>query len=63
MRMLLLESEEMKAVLGRPCVMEKLQDNSLYWGLEKEQQQPLSEKCTITPLDATPFPATMFYRP
>ena len=58
MRILLRESEEMNAVLGRPCV-EKLQDQ--YLGLE--QAQPLSEKCTITPLDATPFPTTIFCRP
>lgn len=61
MRMLLLESEEMNAVLGRPCVMEKLQDDQ-YWGLEQEQQ-PLSEKCTITPLDSTPLPTTIFSSP
>ena len=59
MRMLLLESEEMNAVLGCPCVMEKLQDQ--YWGLE--QEQPLSEKCTITPLGATPFLTTILCRP
>ena len=61
MRILLHESEEMNAVLGRPCVMEKQQDDQ-YWGFEQEQQ-PLSEKCTITPLDATPFPTMIFCRP
>lgn len=56
MRIVLDRSEMMKAALGGPCVMEKLQD---LWG---SQEHPLSEKCTITPLDATPLPTRIFSR-
>ena len=56
MRIILDRSETMKAVLGRPYVMEKLQE---LWGSQEE----LSEKCAITPLDATPLPTRIFSHP
>src|SRR3954464_9718950 len=53
MRLVLGRIKEMKSMLGLPCVMEQAEVRDLYMALE--QEQPRSDKCTITPLDNTHF--------
>ena len=48
-------------MFGLPCVMEQAAVRDFYTA--SEQEQPLSDKCTITPLDNTTFQTTNLSRP